>query len=414
MRGNGIKLIKGGITAVPGFLASGVYAGIKKMKKGASVGSGPKDLALIYSEKGASVAGLFTNNRFKAAPLLIDMKHLRSRKGQAIVINSGNANACTGDRGYKDALKMAEITSKGLGIKSSLVYVASTGVIGQTLPMEKIRKGISEAIRSLNKKGGRDAAEAIMTTDTFIKEIAVKGNVNGYPFVIGGIAKGAGMIHPQLATMLCFITTDVNIPSSLLQRALNESVGRTFNLITVDRETSTNDMILCLANGLAGNKRLMPGDSGLLEFQRALEYVCLSLSEMIVKDGEGATKFVEVRVKGARSHKEAKDVAYSIANSVLVKTALFGEDPNWGRLMAAIGNSGASVKGERIDIYFDDVKMTSGGIGLGKKAEKGVSKVLKKKRFAIIIDLHRGDREVRVLTTDLSYDYVRINAAYRT
>ena len=411
--GADFKPIKGGITAVPGFLASGIYAGIKKVNKRVSRGSSPKDIALIYSERIASVAGMFTKNRFKAAPLLVDMEHLKGGKGQAIVVNSGNANACTGERGYKYAVEMAEITARGLGTKSSLVYVASTGVIGEPLPMEKIRKGIPEAIRSLSKEGGKDAAVAIMTTDTFSKEIAVRGRINDYPFVIGGIAKGAGMIHPQLATMLCFIATDVNISSPLLQKVLRESADNTFNLIAVD-ETSTNDMILCLANGLAGNKSLMPGDKGLSEFQRALEYVCSSLSEMIIKDAEGATKFIEVIVKKAKSYKEAREVAYSIADSILVKTAIFGEDPNWGRLMAAIGNSGAPVDEENINIYFDDVKMVANGIGLGKEVENEVSKVLKRKRFAIIIDLHRGDKEVRVLTTDLSYDYVRINAAYRT
>lgn len=401
-----MKILRGGITSVNGFFASGVSSGIKKDSK--------LDLALIVSKNVSAAAGLFTTNRFIAPPLILTRKNLKKGVGQAIIVNSGNANAATGSKGYSDAVEMATITAKELGIDRDLVSVASTGVIGDHLPMERIRRGIPIAVNSLSRKGGRGAAMAIMTTDTFYKEVAVAGMIGGREVTVGGIAKGSGMIHPSLATMLAFIATDAIISTGLLRKSLKRASDISFNMISVDGETSTNDMVLCLANGMSGSREIREGSRELEEFEVLLEYVCLTLAKMIVRDGEGATKFVTITVENARSFKEAKRVAMSIARSILVKTAFFGGDANWGRFIASMGNSGVKVDGERIDIYYDGVKIVDSGTGAGKRADQMASKILRKKEFSVRVDLKSGKEKATVWTTDLSYDYVKINSSYRS
>jgi glutamate N-acetyltransferase/amino-acid N-acetyltransferase len=399
-----IREINGGITAVTGFLASGIYAGIKKVEK--------KDLALIFSEKPCAAAGLFTKNEVKGAPVIISQRNSKKGVGQAIIANSGNSNACTGKQGIKDAEEMAVLTAKALNIKPNLVCVASTGVIGEPLPMEKIRKWISDSALSLRRDGGRDAAEAIMTTDTFLKEKAVQIDIGGKAVTIGGIAKGSGMIYPNMATMLSFIATDAKIASKDLKAALKAAVDKSFNMTTVDGDMSTSDMVICLANGMSGVS--ITKNKGYKIFQEGLSYVCTELAKMVVKDGEGATKFVEIMVKGAKTFNDAKKIGMAIANSNLVKTALFASDANWGRIMCAIGYSGVKVNADRIDLFFNNVKMVGNGIGLGKDAEKEATEVLKQKEFSITVDLSLGKAEATLWTCDFSYDYVKINAAYRT
>lgn len=401
-----MKILRGGITSVNGFLASGISCGIKKDSK--------LDLAIIFSEKIATAAGLFTTNRFIAPPLILTRRNLRRGIGQAIIVNSGNANAATGSKGCSDAIEMAAVTAKELGIDSSLVFVASTGVIGAPLPMKRIRSGIPLAVKNLNRKGGTDAAGAIMTTDTFLKEASVREMIGGREVTVGGIAKGSGMIHPSLATMLAFIATDATIRAGLLKEVLQGASDISFNMISVDGETSTNDIVLCLANGMSGAREIKEGSKELEKFQSLLKYVCQTLAQMIVRDGEGATKFVTINVENARSFKDAKKVAMSIARSLLVKTAFFGEDANWGRFMASIGNSGAKVKEERIDIYYDGVQIVDAGTGAGRGADLMASRILKKKEFSVRVDLKCGDEKATVWTTDLSYDYVKINASYRS
>ena len=399
-----MKELSGGITAVTGFLASGIYAGIKKVEK--------KDLALIFSEKPCTAAGLFTKNEVKGAPVIISQRNIKKGIGQAIIANSGNSNVCTGKQGIKDAEEMAALTAKALNIKPNLVCIASTGVIGEPLPMEKIRKGISDSALSLRRDGGRDAAEAIMTTDTFVKEKAVQIDFGGKAVTIGGIAKGSGMIYPNMATMLSFIATDAKITSMDLKSALKAVVDKSFNMTTVDGDMSTSDMVICLANGMSGVG--ITKNRGYKDFQDGLNYVCAELAKMIVKDGEGATKFVEIRVKGAKTFNDAKKIGMAIANSNLVKTALFASDANWGRIMAAIGYSGVKVNADKIDLFFNNVKMVGNGIGLGIDTEREATEVLKKREFAIIVNLRLGKAEATVWTCDFSYDYVKINAEYRT
>lgn len=399
-----MKEIPGGITAPKGFLAAGVYAGIKRNKK--------LDLALIYSEREAVAAGVFTMNRVKAAPVIVTRKQIRNGVLRAVIANSGNANACTGRAGMMDAKEMVELTAKALSIDKGLVGVASTGVIGAALPMDRIRPAIGVAAGALTAKGGEDAAAAIMTTDTFPKEFALQGKIGGKRVTVGGIAKGSGMIYPNMATMLAFVSTDAVIERDVLTGIFKNATDRSFNRITVDGDTSTNDMALCLANGMAGNTPLAGKELG--KFQEMLERVCAELASMIVKDGEGATKLVEIRVRGARSMKDADRVGRAVANSMLVKTAIYAGDPNWGRIMAAIGYAGAYIREEDIAISFDKVTLVKRGVGLGKPVEQRVAEVMKNREYTITIDLNVGDEEATVLTTDLSYDYVKINVAYRS
>ena len=399
-----MKEIPCGITAPKGFLASGVYAGIKRNKK--------SDLALIYSERDAVVAGAFTTSRVKAAPVILTQRQVRKGVARAVIVNSGNANACTGKRGMEDAREMAELTARALSINKNLVCIASTGVIGEPLPMERIRPAIKMASEGISADGGKDAAAAIMTTDTFPKEVAVRGKIGGEMVTIGGIAKGSGMIYPRMATMLAFIATDVVIDRDALNKIFRKSVDVSFNKITVDGDTSTNDMALCMANGMAGNSPL--DEKGFVQFQGMLEYVCSRLSKMIVKDGEGATRLVEIRVRGAKNSMDAEKVGFAAANSNLVKTAIFAGDPNWGRIMAAIGYSGAYVREDRVTISFNKVVMVRNGTGMGKEVERKVAEVMSNKEYSITIDLNVGNAETSVWTSDLSYDYVKINVAYRS
>ncbi|MCC6542922.1 MAG: bifunctional glutamate N-acetyltransferase/amino-acid acetyltransferase ArgJ [Nitrospirae bacterium] len=399
-----MKEIPGGITAPKGFFASGIYAGIKRTNK--------LDLAIIYSERDAAVAGTFTTNKVKAPPVIFTEKQIKNGRARAVIVNSGNANACTGAQGMKDAKEMADLTADALFIDKDLVCVSSTGVIGELLPMSRIKASIKQAANSISPDGGSDAAIAIMTTDTFPKEVAVRGRVGGKTITVGGIAKGSGMIHPDMATMLAFISTDAAVDKSTLRAILSKEVNKSFNKITVDGDTSTNDMVLCMANGMAGNSPLANKDLAL--FQKMIGHVCRSLALMIARDGEGATKLVEVFVRRAKSDKDAEKVGFAVANSSLVKTAIFAGDPNWGRIMAAIGYSGAVVIEDRISISFDKVKLVRNGLGLGKEIEKKVAEVMKNKEYLITIDLNVGNCETSVWTTDLSYDYVKINVAYRS
>ncbi len=397
--------MENGITAPRGFKAAGISCGIKKRDK--------KDLALNYSEAPASSAALFTTNQIKAAPLKVSAEHIKDGKTQAIIINSGIANTATGKKGLEDAEEMAGITAEELSIKKENVLVASTGTIGTFLPMNKIAEGIKEAKEKLSEEGGREAAQAIMTTDTFPKEVAVELELGNKKVIIGGMAKGAGMISPHLATMLSFITTDVVISGELLKKTLKSSIAKSFNMITVDGEESTNDMVVILANGLAGNEEITEDDEDFKKFSFGLDEVTLKLAKMIVKDGEGAAKFIEVEVKNALKFEDAKRIAFSTANSLLVKTAIFGEDANWGRIMAAIGNSGVKIEEDKIDIYLGNLKLASKGCGV-KFSEEEAKKILKKKEIKIIVDLNLGEKSAKVWTCDLTPEYVKINAHYRT
>lgn len=401
---NNYVYVDGGVAASLGFKASGVNARIKYDKK---------DLAIIYSEVPAVAAGVFTTNMVKAAPVILSEEILINGQAQAIVVNSGCANACTGTSGMEAARKMASYTAQALGLETDAVVVASTGVIGQELPMERVISGIAQAAAELSLNGGHSAAEAIMTTDTIPKEIAVQFALNGKRVTIGGIAKGSGMIHPNMATMLSFITSDVHISSAMLKKALKYVADRTFNMVTVDGDTSTNDSLIILANGKAENKVINQEDDDYQEFCRALTEVCTTLTKMIARDGEGATKLVEVCVQNAVSFAEAKKVAMSVANSNLVKTAIFGEDANWGRIICAVGYSGVKVYPDKIDIYLGDQKMAENGVGLNFSEERA-REILQRDHVIININLHMGEAVATAWTCDFSYDYVKINADYRT
>jgi glutamate N-acetyltransferase/amino-acid N-acetyltransferase len=400
------RKVTGGITAPRGFLAAGIHAGIKKPPV--------RDLALVVSVQDGPVAGVFTNNRVAAAPVLLDRLHLKRGIGRAIIVNSGNANACTGAPGLSDAEAMARLVAGRLGIDPRTVFVGSTGVIGRSLPMARIRQGIPRLTQQLRREGGRNAARAILTTDLKTKEVAVKAHIAGRTVTVGGMAKGSGMIHPDMATMLAFLTTDAAIEQPTLQRALVSAVSQSFNCISVDGDTSTNDTVLCLANGLAGNPLLRKGSEAFAVFQQMLDAACLSLALQVCRDGEGATKLVRIRVMGARRETEAKQVARTVATSCLVKTALFGEDANWGRIMAAVGRAGVPIDQRRITLSFGDVPIAIEGGTLGRVAEQRIARIARRKEFTIEIDLGQGSAMAQVWTTDLSYDYVKINASYRT
>lgn len=392
--------------SVPGFKAWGIHCGIKKTDK--------KDLALIYSDRDAAVAGVFTKNRVKAACVLLDAAKVKSGQGQVIVANSGCANACTGKRGLADARATADIAARELGVSPASVYVASTGVIGEFLPMQKLEAGIVTAAGLLSPAGWEQATEAIMTTDLYPKLSIVQEEIGGKTITVAGIAKGSGMIHPDMATMLCFIMTDANLAAPLLKKCLLSSVETSFNSITVDGDTSTNDMVLCMANGAAENKRIAAGTREQKKFQACLDTVTRSLARQVVRDGEGATKFVELVVRGAKNPAEAKRAAVTVAKSSLVKTALFGEDANWGRIMAALGYSGVDMDESRTDISIGKAKLVEKGLGLGKAADREAALALKQREVQITIDLHKGKAEATIWTCDLSNEYIKINAAYRS
>ncbi|RNC69876.1 MAG: bifunctional glutamate N-acetyltransferase/amino-acid acetyltransferase ArgJ [Desulfuromonadales bacterium] len=391
---------------IKGFTFSAVEAAIKK--------PGRLDLALICSETPAAVAAVYTTNKVKAAPVLLDMERTINGTCRAIVVNSGNANACTGTQGMDDAVETTRLVAEGLGVTEDAVLVSSTGVIGVPLPMERMRAGISPLVAGLCSGTLDDVARAIMTTDTFPKLEARKGVAGGKEYTIAGIAKGAGMIMPNMATMLAFLVTDAAVDTAWLRTVFSAGVERSFNAITVDGDTSTNDTAFIMANGAAANPVLVDGADGAADFVRLLDEVLLSLAKLIVKDGEGATKFVEITVKGARSDVDAKRAAMAVANSCLVKTAFFGQDANWGRIFAAVGYSGADVDPDWAELFFDDVQMVRNGVFVGGDAEARGSEVLKQKEFTVTVDLHLGDGAATVYTSDLSYDYVKINADYRT
>ena len=398
------QVIKEGVTFPKGIKAAGIKCGIRFNKK---------DLALIYSEKVAAAWGTFTTNKFKAAPLVVTEKNLSLSGGklQAILINSGIANACTGERGLKDAWETVNYVSKGLKIEKEYVAVTSTGKIGEFLLMNKIKDGLKEAISELSVSGGTEAAEAILTTDTKKKEIAVCFKLGEQEVKIGGMAKGSGMIHPDMATMLGFITSDISIKGKLLQEALQEVVEKTFNMISVDGDTSTNDMLLFMANGLAGNKIIDKKGADYYKFLEALQYVAEYLAKCIVKDGEGATKMIEVEVQNAVSFGEAKKIAKAVINSPLVKTAVFGKDPNWGRILAAVVYSGAEVIPDKVDLYLKE-KIVENGQPLNFSRQKVYEYLESSDEVKIIIDLKMGKESATVWGCDLTYDYVKINTKY--
>ena len=389
---------------VQGFQGSAVASGLKK--------KGGPDLGLIYSEKETSAAGVFTTNRVKAAPVLLSAEHLRTGTPRAIIANSGNANACTGQQGLRNARQSAQLAAKELGIRPEDVLVASTGVIGSPLQMEAIVQAVPSLVKSLSPQGIPRVVEAIMTTDSFPKMSLFDGEAGGRPFRILAIAKGAGMIMPDMATMLCFVMSDISIDARDLRRALVSSVQQTFNRITVDGDTSTNDTVFALANGMAGNGPLSPGEHE--EFRRGLSSVLSDLSSMIVRDGEGATKLVRVVVKGAATPEDAEKAARTVANSSLVKTAFYGADANWGRIMGALGRAGIRMDEEMVSILVDGIRIVEKGLGVGEEAERLAQEKMKGKEFSVQIELGQGIHDDFMLTCDLTHEYVSINANYRT
>jgi len=392
--------------SVKGFKFSALEAAIKK--------PGRPDIGLIFSEAPAVTAGVFTTNKVKAAPVILGMERIKHGLCQAIVANSGNANACTGSQGLEDAKEVSRLVAAGLGIAEESVQVASTGVIGQTLPMERVRKAVPDLIKGVESGTLDDVARAIMTTDTFPKMEIRQCAASGTPYTIAGIAKGSGMIMPNMATMLAFIVTDVAVEPSWLKKVFSEANDASFNIISVDGDTSTNDTSLILANGMASNPMIKDGTEDAEVFRTKLCEILLVLAQQIVKDGEGATKFIKITIEGARSLADAKKGAMAVANSSLVKTAFFGQDANWGRILAAIGYSGADMDADRADLFFDDVQMAKDGIFAGGNAEELGSEILRKKEFSVTVDLKLGNGKATVYTSDLTYDYVRINADYRT
>jgi glutamate N-acetyltransferase / amino-acid N-acetyltransferase len=389
-----------------GFSFSTVEAAIKK--------AGRKDLALIYSEVPATAAAVFTTSSVKAAPVLVSREHIAGGTAQALIVNSGNANACTGEPGMVVARETALLTATALGIDVTAIQVCSTGVIGVQMPMGHIRAAIPALIDGLSSGTLDDIAQAIMTTDTFPKMEARSGQAGGVSYAVAGIAKGAGMIMPNMATMLSFIITDAAVEPTFLQQSFRRAVDSSFNVITVDGDMSTNDTCLIMANGMSGSPLITEDSPEGNVFALLLNDVLLSLAKQIVKDGEGATKFVEVRVDGAKNDPDAKRAAMAIANSSLVKTAFFGQDANWGRIFAAVGYSGAEVDQTRLSLHFDDVCMARNGVFVGEDAEARGTEVLKQKEFTVSVDLGIGTGTATVYTSDLTHEYISINADYRS
>lgn len=387
-----------------GFLYSAAEAAIKK--------PGRHDLAIVYSETEANMAGIFTTNKVKAAPVRLDMRRIRNGKGQAIIVNSGNANACTGKRGMTDAVEITERVAEHLHIDPSLVSICSTGVIGIPLPMKRIRAKIPHLVLNLGKAKVEDVARAMMTTDSFPKISSRRVKIGNKKGSITGICKGAGMICPSMATMICLIMTDISVHRDILKTSLREAVEQSFNRIVVDGDMSTNDTVLIMANGMLGNKEIKETARAYSAFRASLLSVTADLAKMIVRDGEGASKFIEIVIKGAKTERDAQKAAYAVAKSYLVKTALYGNDANWGRIMAALGYSGSGIREEKTDIYFGNIKVVRAGTATGKDKEAG--NYLKRKEISITVDLKIGKASSHVYTCDLTEEYVRINAAYRT
>ncbi len=405
-------IVNGGVTAPRGFLANGIKAGLKK--------SGRADLALLYSETPAVGAGIFTTNVFKASPVKLSIANLASRTHQAIVVNSGNANCANGRQGDRDALAMAGYIAKGMALKRGEVLIASTGIIGHRLPVGKIKMKVPELILGLSAKGGGDLAGAIMTTDTVKKEIAVKVKLGGKVVTIGGAAKGVGMIHPLMkkasrhATMLGFITTDVSISKAMLEKALGSAADGSFNMLSVDGDMSTNDSLFILANGLAGNKKITAGGKDYKTFLEALRGLCVALTKMLAADGEGATKLVEINVVGAKTDGDAGIIARKISTSNLLKCAIFGEDPNWGRVAASAGAAGVIFDPAKTDIYLGGALVLSGGSSMKTFDKEKARKLIKGKEVFIKVDLKGGKGSATAWTCDFSKEYVAINSEYST
>ncbi len=406
---NKIKLINGGVCAAKGYTASGIYCGIRKNPN-------KKDLALIVSDVPASAAAVYTTNRVKGAPLLVTKAHIADGQAQAIICNSGNANTCNAD-GVEIAEAMSSLTAAALNIRAADVVVASTGVIGQPLPLAPIAEGIPNLANALSADGSSDACAAIMTTDTREKSVAVEFELGGKPCRLGGIAKGSGMIHPNMATMLVFLTTDAAVCPEMLQQALSGDIRNTFNMISVDGDTSTNDMVVLLANGLAGNEEISCEGEDFSQFMCALNTVTLQLCRMIAGDGEGATKLLECTVSGAKDDDTAKTIARSVICSNLLKAAMFGEDANWGRVLCAVGYSGAYADLEKIGVVFQSaagsISVCENGAGVDFSEEKA-SEILHEKEINILVQLGDGSAQATAWGCDLTYDYVKINGDYRS
>ena len=404
-----IKTIPGNIIAPKGFKAGSVHCGLKRNKRN-------HDIGIIFSEQPCKAAALFTTNQIVAAPIKQSRKVVKNGMAHAIVVNSGNANACTGKKGEKDAETMALLTSKHLNIKPDEVLVASTGIIGHHLPMEKIKSGINKSAEGLGNQNAHaiNIAKTIMTTDLVPKHIAVKTKIGGKDVIIGAIAKGSGMISPNMATMFCFITTDAAISLDTLRSCIKKSTGTSFNQITVDGHMSTSDMVAILANGMANNRTITSSTkSDLALFRKALDYVTLNMAKEIVKDGEGATKFIHVEIHEAKSISDAKKIARTIAESPLVKTAINGEDPNWGRIVSAAGYAGVTLDESKLKLSVNKITIYKKGLPV-MPAPKRLSSVMKKKEITILLQLGMGNKSTTLWTCDLSKEYVSINADYHT
>ncbi len=404
-----MKIINGGVCAANGFLASGIHCGIRKNK-------GKKDIALIYSEKKATAAAVYTTNKVKGAPLTVTKNNIEDGYAQAVICNSGNANTCNAN-GIEIAEQMCCLLGKELNIDSKDVIVASTGVIGQPLNIEPIKNGIPALVKGLGAQNSKDAAEGIMTTDTRLKEIAISFDIDGVECKIGGIAKGSGMIHPNMATMLVFITTDCNISSKMLSKALSTDIQNSFNMVSVDGDTSTNDMVSIMANGMAGNAEITDEGEAFDKFMKALNTITIYLCRKIAGDGEGATKLLECEVSGAKDEKNAKIIAKSVICSSLVKSAMFGSDANWGRVLCAIGYSGAEVDVNKVFVSFvskkGEISVCENGAGVDF-SEEIAKEILLEDEITIKIGLGDGEGHAVAWGCDLTYDYVKINGDYRT
>lgn len=400
-----IKKDTQGVTFAKGFTAAGVKAGIKK--------SGNLDVAVIYTKTKAVVAGTFTQNKVAAAPVYVSKEVVATGTAHAIVANAGCANACTGQQGLDDAHKMAQIAADELGVNADDVIVGSTGVIGVNLPMDKLEAGIKDAVANLSADGSDNAGRAIITTDTHSKSVTCEFELSGKTVRMGAIAKGSGMIRPNMATMLCYITTDIAIDQALLQKAVSGCVEKSFNMISVDGDMSTNDMVIVLANGEANNAKITEENADYQIFFDKLMMLCTELAKQIAADGEGASKFLTINVKGAKSFADAKTVGMAIANSPLVKTAFFGEDPNWGRVICAVGYSGADMVPEKTVVKFGGITIFANGTGATYN-EKALAHVMKEKDIVIDIELNMGQEDATVWSCDLSYEYVKINGEYHT
>lgn len=405
-----IKYIDGGITAPKGFLSSGIYCGIKQ-------GTVKKDLALIYSEVPATASGMFTNNKVKGAPIYVCKDHLANKRAQAIIINSGNANTCNGQDGLNKAKKMTSLQAKALNLKTDDVLVASTGVIGVPLNIDAIKNGIPLLTEKLSKNGNEDAASAIMTTDTFMKQLAAEFYIGDKKITIGTMAKGSGMIEPNMGTMLSFITTDLSISPKLLDEALKSTVNVTYNRVSVDGDTSTNDSIFILANGQANNPTITEKDENYNIFVNVLKEINTIMAKNIAKDGEGATKLLECQISGALSEKDAVTFGKSVINSSLVKTAMFGSDANWGRILCALGYADVEFDPSKVDVSFTsnagEIEVCKNGSSVPFDEDKAKS-ILNQKEIVIKVNLSQGNYSAYVWGCDLSYDYVKINGDYRS